>query len=113
MLEKQLKTPGHVIYVVYPGDSEGNSWRVQAIPVSESAEFDNRCNFGVCGVHSLIILVGPLPEEWRGKRDEELSKIAGVKDATFVHATGFIGGAKTKEETISMAVKSLEIAKLI
>jgi uncharacterized UPF0160 family protein len=42
-----------------------------------------------------------------------LSKIAGVKDGIFIHATGFIGGAKSKEETIKLAVKSLEIHNLI
>lgn len=98
MLEEELGIHNQLVYVVYPGDSAKTNWRVQAIPTSESTEFDNRC---------------PLPEAWRGKRDEELSKIADVKDAVFIHATGFIGGAKSKEETIKLAVKSLQIHNMI
>jgi uncharacterized UPF0160 family protein len=98
MLEKQFGIQNQLIYVIYPGDAAKTNWRVQAIPTSESAEFDNRC---------------PLPEAWRGKRDEELSKIAGVEGGIFIHATGFIGGAKSKEETIKLAEKSLQIHKMI
>lgn len=55
----------------------------------------------------------PLPEAWRGKRDEELSEVSGIKDGIFVHASGFIGGAKSQEETVKLAVKSLEIANML
>ena len=42
MLEKEYKIEGEMIYVVYPGDAEKTNWRIQAIPISESTEFDNR-----------------------------------------------------------------------
>lgn len=42
MLEKQHEIYGELIYVIYPGDVAKTNWRVQAIPVSESVEFDNR-----------------------------------------------------------------------
>jgi len=32
------------------------------------------------------------PEEWRGFRDKELESITGIKDVSFVHASGFIAG---------------------
>jgi len=47
-------------------------------------------------------------KEWRGVRDADLHKISNIEGATFVHATGFIGGCKTKEGALQMAIKSLE-----
>lgn len=49
-----------------------------------------------------------LHKDWRGVRDDDLHKIANIEGATFVHATGFIGGCKTKEGALQMAIKSLE-----
>ncbi|KAJ6634812.1 MYG1 protein [Pseudolycoriella hygida] len=48
-----------------------------------------------------------LHKEWRGVRDADLAKISGIKGAIFVHATGFIGGCKTREGALEMAIKSL------
>lgn len=45
--------------------------------------------------------------DWRGLRDQELQEVSGVKDAVFVHASGFIGGAKSREGALKMAVDSL------
>ncbi|KAG6870680.1 hypothetical protein C0992_012679, partial [Termitomyces sp. T32_za158] len=66
--------PGEAIYVVYP-DETANNWRVQAVPVSPES-FESR---------------KALPEEWRGLRDEELSKVSGIPGGIFIHASGFIG----------------------
>ena len=63
------------IYVVYPDETAG-SWRVQAVPVSPES-FESR---------------KALPEAWRGLRDEELSRVSGIKGGIFIHASGFIGG---------------------
>ena len=49
-----------------------------------------------------------LLEEWRGLRDEELSKKAGIDGLVFVHASGFTGGAKTRDGALNLAIKSLE-----
>jgi uncharacterized UPF0160 family protein len=51
----------------------------------------------------------PLPEAWRGLRDDELSKISGVPGCVFVHAAGFIGGNKSFEGALQMAQKALEM----
>lgn len=48
-----------------------------------------------------------LHKDWRGIRDEELKKISGISDASFVHATGFIGGSSTRDGALQMAIKSL------
>lgn len=78
------------LYVLYPDDA--GSWRIQAIPVSPSS-FDSR---------------KPLPEPWRGVRDDALSDLIGIPGCIFAHASGFIGGNKTKEGAIAMAKKALE-----
>ncbi len=70
-----LVTANVATYVVYPDETAGN-WRVQAVPVSPES-FDSR---------------KALPEEWRGLRDEELSRSSGIEGGIFIHASGFIGG---------------------
>ncbi len=79
-------------YVVYPDETGGN-WRVQAVPVSLES-FESR---------------KALPEPWRGIRDEELSHLSGIEGCIFVHASGFIGGNKTKEGALEMARTALKI----
>jgi len=49
-----------------------------------------------------------LHKQWRGVREQDLQKISGIEGATFVHATGFIGGCKTRDGALEMAVKSLQ-----
>ncbi|KAI6222943.1 hypothetical protein M3Y99_01480200 [Aphelenchoides fujianensis] len=90
MLEKDWAIQNELIYAIYPGNDEKTDWRVQAIPVSETSDFDNRC---------------PLPADWRGVRDDKLAALIGIPTATFVHQSGFIGGAKSLEDALQMAVK--------
>lgn len=89
--EEQLGIVGEVMFVIYRDASENSSWRVQTIPVNLKT-FESR---------------KPLLEEWRGKRDEELQKVSGIHDATFVHMAGFTGGAKSMEGAKSLALKTL------
>ena len=93
-LEQELPVPAATqpFYVVYP-DEIGGNWRVQAIPVSPES-FESR---------------KALPEPWRGIRDEELSRLSGIDGCIFVHASGFIGGNKTKEGALEMARRALKI----
>jgi uncharacterized UPF0160 family protein len=81
---------GQAIYVVYP-DEMGGNWRIQAVPVSPES-FESR---------------KALPEAWRGLRDEELSKTSGIDGGIFIHASGFIGGNKTKEGALKIAQAAL------
>ena len=94
---------GLVYYVLYPEAlTEGSKWRVQCVPVSDGS-FESR---------------KPLPVAWRGVRDDNLDAVIadeaekmgknGIpQGAVFVHASGFIGGHKTKEGALAMAVRSL------
>jgi len=93
-LEGQEGDNSKVLYVLYPENpSPSSKWRIQAVPVSKDS-FQSR---------------KPLPEAWRGFRDEGLDEICGTKGCVFVHAAGFIGGNKTFEGAMDMAKKALEI----
>ncbi|KAL7942417.1 metal-dependent protein hydrolase [Trichoderma barbatum] len=83
-----------VLYVLYAeGTQPGAKWRIQCVPESQDS-FTSR---------------KPLPEAWRGFRDSELDGVAGIDGCVFVHAAGFIGGNKTFEGAMEMAVKALEL----
>lgn len=84
-----------VLYVVYPEKplDPAAKWRVQCVPVAKDS-FESR---------------KPLPEAWRGFRDEELDGLSRVHGCVFVHASGFIGGNKTFEGAMEMVRKSLEL----
>lgn len=79
--------------MLYPEKPEdpASKWRIQCVPESPDS-FVNRRS---------------LPEEWRGVRDHELSKITGIPGCVFVHASGFIGGNETYAGALAMARSSL------
>lgn len=81
------------LYVLYPEKPTPDAkWRIQCVPESKDSFVSRK----------------PLPEAWRGFRDEELDKISGIPGCVFVHAAGFIGGNKTWEGAKAMAAKALE-----
>lgn len=90
--EQAIPPESQPIYVVYPDETGGN-WRVQAVPITPES-FESR---------------KPLPETWRGLRDDELSKASGINGGIFVHASGFIGGNKTKEGALALAKGALQL----
>lgn len=88
-LEKNLNIKGKISFVLFQDSS--NKWRVSTVPIS-SASFSFRKG---------------LPEKLRGLRDEELCDASKVSDCIFIHASGFIGGAKSKEGVLELARMSL------
>lgn len=90
-VENELKLEKPIKFVIF-SDSHDN-WRVQAVSV-------NAKSF-ICRLF--------LPEVWCGLRDEDLYKTSGIEGCIFVHSTGFIGGNKTREGSLQMAIRSLEI----
>ncbi|KAI9372454.1 metal-dependent protein hydrolase [Aspergillus egyptiacus] len=91
-----------VAYVLYPESAtEGSKWRVQAVSVNEGSFVSRK----------------PLPEKWRGVRDADLDGVLAAETAepkipegaVFVHASGFIGGHKTREGAYAMAVHGLQL----
>lgn len=91
--EQKVSPPG-VLYALFAESGAADSkWRIRA--VSRSAEgFELR---------------KPLPEAWRGVRDEQLDQVSGIPGCIFVHASGFIGGNKTYDGALAMAKKALEL----
>lgn len=92
-LEEEFKVQPELKFVIFT-DVKGK-WRVQAVSINTKS----------------FILRLPLLEEWRGLRDEELSKKSGIDGCVFVHHSGFIGGNETREGVLKMAVKTLELSK--
>ena len=72
-------------FVVFP--SKRGGYNVYAVPI-EIGSFENR---------------KALPQSWRGKRDEELQRVTGVKTARFCHNAGFICSCETMEDAINLA----------
>lgn len=80
--------------MLYPESADlGAKWRIQAVPVSKDS-FESR---------------KPLPEAWRGVRDEELCAKSGVEGCVFVHASGFIGGNVSEKGVREMAGRAVEM----
>uniref|UniRef100_A0A286Y507 MYG1 exonuclease n=1 Tax=Cavia porcellus TaxID=10141 RepID=A0A286Y507_CAVPO len=88
-LESVLSPPGTIAFVIYT--DQAGQWRVQCVP-KELHSFQSRL---------------PLPEPWRGLRDEALDQVSGIPGGIFVHASGFIGGHRTREGALSMARATL------
>ncbi|XP_005986187.1 UPF0160 protein MYG1, mitochondrial isoform X2 [Latimeria chalumnae] len=91
-LEKELEVEKPIKFVLYT--DQNGQWRVQCVPAGLNT-FQNRLS---------------LLEEWRGVRDEELSKLNGIPGCIFVHASGFIGGNKTRGGALEMARRTLQAA---
>jgi uncharacterized UPF0160 family protein len=90
-IEAEQSKVGEVIYVLY--EDESKNWRIQCMPRKPTG-FDNRKS---------------LPESWRGRRDAELSEISKIPGCIFVHASGFIGGNKTRDGALEMTKMALRI----
>ncbi|KAI0015138.1 metal-dependent protein hydrolase [Xylariomycetidae sp. FL0641] len=87
--------PQKVLYVLYPEKPVPDAkWRVQCVPEAKDSFVSRK----------------PLPEPWRGARDDALDALTGaVPGGVFVHASGFIGGHKTFEGAKAMAAKACEM----
>lgn len=77
-------------FVVFP--SKRGGYNVYAVPI-EIGSFENR---------------KLLPQGWRGKRDEELQKVTGVRTARFCHNAGFICSCETLEDALRLAYQAIE-----
>eukprot|EP00922_Rhytidocystis_sp_ex-Travisia-forbesii_P070499 GHVS01105301.1.p1 GENE.GHVS01105301.1~~GHVS01105301.1.p1 ORF type:complete len:434 (+),score=56.58 GHVS01105301.1:24-1325(+) len=78
--------------VLYALFADKDSWRIRAVGVKGES----------------FAIRAPLPERWRGLRDEEASKAVGTDGVVFVHASGFLAGTSTKEAALVLASKALE-----
>ncbi|RVW14916.1 UPF0160 protein [Vitis vinifera] len=102
-LEEEMKIDPPIKYVLYQllpalssqegEDDRSKHWRVQAVAVAPD-KFESR---------------KPLPSQWRGLRDDELSREAGIPGCVFVHMSGFIGGNQNYEGALAMAKDALKL----
>lgn len=92
-LEKEEEGKGKALYVLYGEGNGSGKWRIQCVPESKDSFISRK----------------PLPEAWRGQRDDDLSKVSGIPGGIFVHASGFIGGNASFEGALEMAKKALEM----
>ena len=74
-----------VFFVVYPSQRGGYNW--QCVPKRLDG-YDQRMS---------------VPEAWRGLSGVDLQEETGVSDATFCHATGFMGAADSFSGAMAMA----------
>ncbi|KAF7808679.1 UPF0160 protein [Senna tora] len=91
-LEEEMKIDPPIKYTLYQ-DERSKQWRVQAVSVSPD-RFESR---------------KPLPSQWRGLRDDELSQVSGIPGCVFVHMSGFIGGHQNFEGALAMAKSALKM----
>ncbi|EEF43430.1 Protein MYG1, putative [Ricinus communis] len=91
-IEEELKIEPSIKYVLYQ-DDRSKHWRVQAVAVAPD-RFESR---------------RALPAQWRGLRDDELSRESGIPACVFVHMSGFIGGNKSYEGALAMARAALKL----
>jgi uncharacterized UPF0160 family protein len=89
-LEEELGIKGEIELVIYGTSNEG--FRIQTVPIAPG---------------SFAFRGKGLYNKWRGINLEELIKESGINDVVFVHSSGFIGGAKSLESALKMAVHSL------
>ncbi|KAF6147517.1 hypothetical protein GIB67_014656 [Kingdonia uniflora] len=91
-LEEEIKIDPSIKYVLYQ-DERSKSWRVKAVSTALD-NFESR---------------KPLPAQWRGLRDEELSELSGIPGCVFVHMSGFIGGNRSYKGALAMAREGLKL----
>jgi len=92
-IEQEQGMEGKIQFVIFPG--EAGTYRIQGVPAK-------------LGSFSLRTA---LAEPWRGLRDDVLSTTSGIDGCVFVHASGFIGGNRTVEGALQMALRTLEFAQ--
>lgn len=89
-MEEEQGIEGQILFAIFT-DPNG-MWRVMAIN-ERNQQFESRLK---------------LHADWRALRDAELTAKSGIEGGTFVHAAGFIGGNKTRDGALQMAVKTIE-----
>ncbi|HMP67541.1 MAG TPA: MYG1 family protein [Candidatus Paceibacterota bacterium] len=96
VLDKPLSWPNFLckkpepLYVVHP--KYGSDYAVRAVPV----------------VPNSLTMRKPFPENWRGKRGQEMAKASGVKTANFCHLRGFLCNVTDRAGAIELAKKAVE-----
>jgi len=94
-LEDEQGITGEILYVLFT--DQNGIWRVLAVGVKNEG-FKSRL---------------ALNENWRALRDEQLVEKSGIQGCIFVHASGFIGGNKTQEGALKMAIGTMKAVNMV
>lgn len=86
IIQEVLKDKDEILFFVQPSSHHKEDWKVQVVG-KKKGSFEARKN---------------LPLEWAGKRDEDLQKITGVKDAVFCHNGRFMIVVKSREGALEL-----------
>lgn len=87
-LEQENK---EMLYVIYH-DNLHQKWMVRAVAIMPGSFVSRKA----------------LPESWRGLREDALDKVTNIPGGVFVHATGFIGGHRTKDGILALCELALK-----
>lgn len=82
----EIADTDQILYVLYD-EADGKQCRVAAVAVGAGSFASRKA----------------LPAPWRGLRDAELDRVTQIPGGVFVHANGFIGGAKDGATALAMA----------
>jgi len=88
-IEKEHNNDKPILFAIIA--TNNNEFMVRAVPLTPGS-FDLR---------------KPLKEAWHGVPDDDIERLSGIKGLKFVHANGFIGGAKTRDAALKLAIQSL------
>lgn len=92
----------NIYFIVFPSNE---NWMAQSTYYNsrvDAGKFSETMKDG-----SRRTLRCPYPEHIAGKRDEELATLTHIPDATFIHTSGFLGAATSKEGAIALAEYAL------
>lgn len=93
VISKVLRKFNEPLFVVIFRGDEDKDWALKTIRKSDFS-FEARKD---------------LPQEWAGKRGEDLQKVTGVEDAVFCHIKRFIVVARSREGVLRLARLALEV----
>ncbi len=84
LLDSSNPKAKNIKFCIYPSiREEGYNW--QCVPLYSGAKFYRK----------------EVPEDWRGLDSYQLRELTGIKTANFCHYSGYLGGARTLEDTIN------------
>lgn len=84
-------------------DKHGRDFRFMVFPSNEKYKV-----IAIPKARGSFETKNPLRMEWRGLRDEELSRVSGIACCVFVHASGFLGINETLAGALKMCEESLD-----
>lgn len=90
-IEKDLGTPGNILFYVYKEPEEEGNWVIRAIKLSSTNKTLRR------------------PLEFRGSDPDDLNRLYKVNGCVLVNQAGFLGKNETLDGVVQMGIKSFSL----